>query len=203
MGGAFALRAAEAEPGRWNALIVVSSFDALEPVIDRVLNHSIGGLAAVLDPGLIAAVRWRGGFWLGDVRPVECARRLRRLPTLVVHGDADDLIPPRQGEQLFQAIAHPDKAWLRVNGALHGNVLGTPQHVFAGMAAWYAQWLGPAAGRAGSVRSTSIPATKSAAERRNQFRKDPIREGERGERAPRAAPVVFPDRLARGPQGAS
>jgi len=62
------------------------------------------------------------------------------MPTLVVHGTADDFIPLADGQRLFRAIPDPRKRWLAVEGALHGNVLGTPQAVFAEMATWMLRW---------------------------------------------------------------
>jgi len=135
MGGAYALQAASGQPERWSGVVVVSSFDALLPVVCGRIDAKAHGLAAFLDPGLALAVRWRGGFWPGDARPLEFARHLS-VPALVLHGTADDLIPPSSGRRIYNAIHSPRKKWLAVDGALHGNVLGTPQHVFAAMSKW-------------------------------------------------------------------
>jgi pimeloyl-ACP methyl ester carboxylesterase len=153
MGGAYAVQAAAQEPGRWKALVVVSSFDALAPVVDGAMDGYCRGLSTLVNPGLDLAVRARGGFWLSEVRPVEKARRLA-LPTLVLHGTADDLIPIREGRRLYEAVADSRKRWIEVDAARHGNVLGTPQHVFVEMAAWYAQWLFPPRPQAATAKST-------------------------------------------------
>ena len=84
-------------------------------------------------------LRGRGGFWLPAARPGDRARNLR-VPTLIVHGTADDFIPLTDGERLFRAIPDPRKRWLAVEGARHGNVRGTPQAVFAEMATWMLRW---------------------------------------------------------------
>jgi pimeloyl-ACP methyl ester carboxylesterase len=133
MGGAYALRAAERDA--WDAVLVVSSFDELSPVVRGELSRHIGGWAAVLMPGLDLATALRTGFRLDAVRPLDSARALRS-PVFILHGAADPLIPESAGRRLFQTISHARKRWLEVTGAEHGNVLGTPQHVFCEMAAW-------------------------------------------------------------------
>ncbi len=106
MGGAYAIQAAAKQPDRWLALIVVSSFTALQPIVNGAMNSVSSGLAALMDPGLALAVRCRGGFWLGNVKPIESARRLS-LPTLIVHGSSDDLIPVGDGRHLYEAVRDP------------------------------------------------------------------------------------------------
>jgi fermentation-respiration switch protein FrsA (DUF1100 family) len=51
---------------------------------------------------------------------VSCVRRLR-TPLLVVHGDADEIVPFELGERLFAAAAEP-KRFLRVAAAHHNDV---------------------------------------------------------------------------------
>ncbi|MGH8047426.1 MAG: alpha/beta hydrolase [Chthoniobacterales bacterium] len=142
MGGAYALQAATAQPELWSTVVVVSSFDALEPVVHGQVDSSAHGLGSFLRPGLAVAVRIRGGFWPGDACPVESARRLQ-VPAFIVHGTSDDLIPPSCGRRIYEAIPTPRKRWLAVDGALHGNVLGTPQHVFVEMSGWFLTWIAP------------------------------------------------------------
>jgi pimeloyl-ACP methyl ester carboxylesterase len=139
MGGACAVEAASATPNFWAALVVVSTFDALDPLVVRTLDRQAAGFGRLMEPGLSLAVLCRGGFWLPAARPGDRARNLR-VPTLIVHGTADDFIPLTDGERLFRAIPDPRKRWLAVEGARHGNVLGTPQAVFAEMATWMLRW---------------------------------------------------------------
>lgn len=134
MGGACALQAAAADPSRWDGVLIVSSFDRLAPVVRENLEASVPGLGEILGPGLALAIRLRGGFWFGDAEPVNYANALR-VPAFVVHGEADDVIPMAAGRRLFEAIPTA-RQWLRVDGAHHSNVLGTPQQVFSRMALW-------------------------------------------------------------------
>jgi pimeloyl-ACP methyl ester carboxylesterase len=158
MGGAYALRAAESNA--WDAVIVVSSFDELSPVVRGELSRHIGGWTQALMPGLNIATALRSGFWLDAVRPLDSARALRS-PVFIVHGAADPLIPENAGRQLYLAIPSRRKRWLEVTGAEHGNVLGTPQHVFCEMAAWMLVQLGksklPAPARVARIAACPTP----------------------------------------------
>jgi pimeloyl-ACP methyl ester carboxylesterase len=159
MGGAYALRAAER--GSWDAVIVVSSFDELSPVVRGELARRIGDWSSTaLMPGLNLATALRSGFQLDAVRPLDSARALRR-PVFIVHGAADPLIPENAGRRLFQALPSGRKRWLEVTGAEHGNVLGTPQHVFCEMAGWTLSQLGksrlPAPTRLAKIAACPTP----------------------------------------------
>lgn len=145
MGGSYAIAAAAALPSRWKAMIVVSSFDALAPVVREQTTRALGAWAVALQPWLVLATRCRGGIWIPDIAPVELARRAN-LPAMFVHGDADTLIPLRAGRRLHDAAASPAKRWIPVKNAAHGNVLGTPQQVFVEMAAWLLGTMGGATG---------------------------------------------------------
>jgi pimeloyl-ACP methyl ester carboxylesterase len=135
MGGAYALQAAAGTPQQWDGVVIVSSFAELEPVVRERADAMTHGFAGCLGVGFAAAVRWRGGFSLRAARPEIDARRVA-MPAFVIHGTADDLIPPASGRRLFAALPSRRKRWLSVAGAQHGNVLGTPQHVFLEMCAW-------------------------------------------------------------------
>lgn len=147
MGGSYAIAAAAEDPGKWSSLIVVSSFDALAPVVRAQTSGALGRWAAVFEPGLHLAVRCRGGVSLDDAAPVQRMARVA-VPAMIIHGDADALIPPRAGRSLYEAAASSQKRWLSVTGAAHGNVLGTPQQVFAEMAAWMLVHTAPRISRA-------------------------------------------------------
>lgn len=44
MGGSFAIHSAHHEPKRWEKLIIVSSFDSLEGVVDDAFKKRLGPL---------------------------------------------------------------------------------------------------------------------------------------------------------------
>jgi pimeloyl-ACP methyl ester carboxylesterase len=49
-----------------------------------------------------------------------------RCPSLVVHGDADDIIPARLGRRLFAALPEP-KRWVELAHAGHNDLLARPE----------------------------------------------------------------------------
>jgi len=88
MGGSFAVHSASQEPERWNSLVIVSSFDALDGVLQRRLAHYSGPLTQPV----YGLIQWmalaRGGVDFSEVRPVDLVSHIS-VPTLVIHGDTD------------------------------------------------------------------------------------------------------------------
>lgn len=70
-------------------------------------------------------------------------RRIRRLrcPLLVMHGDADELLPVRMGRALFAAAPEPKQLIIYPGGA-HNDLVGIP-----GWAGTLADWVGTTLGR--------------------------------------------------------
>jgi alpha-beta hydrolase superfamily lysophospholipase len=134
MGGSFAVYAAEDDPRGWEKSIVVASFDRLGGVVE----DSLGFFSRVLKPVAVKMIEMRGGPKVEEVAPVELAERLT-LPTLVIHGDEDDLISYERGESFFAALGGRKK-FVTVPGGSHDNVLVTEAPVYAEMARWL---LGP------------------------------------------------------------
>lgn len=57
--------------------------------------------------------------------PIGNAKRLESvaMPLLVIHGEADNLLPIENGEKLFAASVAENKTFLRVRGAGHNDIL--------------------------------------------------------------------------------
>ena len=134
MGGAFAIRAAVQAPEKWEALIVVSSFDSLSNVIYGQVRWA-GPVAGLFRDAVGAATLFRGGANLAKARPVDWASRVQ-IPVLVAHGNNDTLIPLDQGRALFDAFGSPNKRWVEVESGDHSRVLVTPMPLYAIMAEW-------------------------------------------------------------------
>ena len=107
LGGAIA--AMLADEYRPAALILESSFTSLMD------------MGADVYPWL--PVRW---LLREEYNTIERVERLE-LPTLVAHSPSDEVVPYRQGEQLFNAANQP-KEWLEMQGGHGGGWVATGQH---------------------------------------------------------------------------
>jgi fermentation-respiration switch protein FrsA (DUF1100 family) len=100
------------------ALETVAQAQGMVPVRALVVD------SAFSDYRLIAREKL-GGFWLtwllswalaatipDDRRPVEAVSRLHAIPLLLVHGDADDVVPVHHGLLLFQASSADTELWI-------------------------------------------------------------------------------------------
>jgi uncharacterized protein len=138
MGGSVAMHAAaSAPPDTWNALVVVASFDALQPVIQRQSQRWLGtslGTFFTACTGVFFAQRTSHA--LASLRPADLASQVN-LPTLIAHGDDDPLIPLASGRRLFEPLPHSQKRFVHVAAGTHGNVLITPQPLYAEMTEWF------------------------------------------------------------------
>lgn len=64
----------------------------------------------------------RTGAQLGRLRPVEAVGRLSPRPILMIHGSADEAVPPSDGDLMFAAAGEPRELW-KIQGAEHGDTL--------------------------------------------------------------------------------
>lgn len=135
MGGAVALNAAAEADGHWQGLVIVSSFDRLDAVMDDHLNRHLGQLALMHAPWFAPIGDWIGTPAVDSIQPVRIAPRVH-LPSLVIHGDRDETIDPARGRALFSALGSADKHWISVPGAGHRDVFITDMPLFADMAGW-------------------------------------------------------------------
>lgn len=138
MGGAYAISSVCRDPGEWCSMVIVSSFDTLNGVVEEQGKARAGFLGSLLTAAVRENARRKTGLDTGSVRPVEWARRIQ-APVLLVHGTTDPLIQMDRGRALFEAFASQEKKWLEVEGGNHGNVLITPLPLYATMASWFLQ----------------------------------------------------------------
>lgn len=110
--------------------MIVSPFDSLE----QVVRQQLGGFNRPVFPALRQMVIWRGGVDLESVRSIDRVSEIV-CPTLVVHGDADDVVPMECGRRTFAKLIS-EKDFETVEGGGHDNVLITEEPVYARMAAW-------------------------------------------------------------------
>ena len=89
-----------------------------------------------------AVVRARAGFGLREASALRQVRSAR-VPMLLIHGTADDFVPFRMLDELYEACASPEKECLAVEGAGHaGSVLADPARYWGAVDAFIARHLG-------------------------------------------------------------
>jgi len=134
MGGAAAISAA-AETPAIGAVVTDAAFADIEPVIRRAWPV-VSGLPAALWP----PTRWMGrlmfGYDLGGSRPGEDLSRLRDRPLLLIHGEADRLVPVENVRLL--AALHGAAEVRVVPGADHArSFFADPETYVATVAAFF------------------------------------------------------------------
>lgn len=139
MGGAVAVSAAKSTQP-WDALMVVSSFAALDQVLKIYIPTDWHSLASTLQPFFDAAQWLAGKPGISQMQPEQWAKQLS-IPALIVHGERDRYVPLQQGRKLYDSLASQDKHWITVPGGGHRNVLTTAMPLYAEMSAWLLQTL--------------------------------------------------------------
>jgi alpha-beta hydrolase superfamily lysophospholipase len=164
MGGAIALAAALAYPGAIDALVLSAPAIGADPEVPavrvalaRLLSRILPG-AGVLrldaslvsrDPAVVRAYEadplvYRGAVpartaveLLGARAAFPAAVGALRVPTLVLHGTADGLVPIRFAEPVWQRFGSADLTVHRYEGLFH-EVFNEPERarVFADLAGW-------------------------------------------------------------------
>lgn len=107
LGSAAAIHAASRHPDKVGGLIIDSGFARGAQLIKRM-----GGPDLTRDPRLVA---------------VESIEKIKRctMPTLIIHGANDDLIPAADGQALFAASPAKKKRLLIIPRAGHNNLIQT------------------------------------------------------------------------------
>ena len=138
MGAAILLQSLSHEP-RFRAVVADCPFDSFEDIASYRLEHAsnLGRWAAwpVVQMGFLYA-RLRYGADLWRASPAQ-AVRATRVPILLIHGTADDHIPPRESEALHALNPQSTTLWL-VEGAGHVGSIGQQPREYAGrVTAWF------------------------------------------------------------------
>jgi alpha-beta hydrolase superfamily lysophospholipase len=140
MGGAYAVSAASRHPEDWYSLVIVSSFDSLDVLLEEQCQRRVGPFGAALASGVRQRALRRTGLDVRSLRPVDWAQGIH-IPVLVAHGRSDALISPARGRSLFEGFGSRKKEWIDVEHGDHDNVLVTPMPLYARMARWLIQHL--------------------------------------------------------------
>ncbi|MFK7852293.1 MAG: alpha/beta hydrolase [Akkermansiaceae bacterium] len=144
MGGSVAMHVATEAESPFEALIIVSSFDRLEGVIQYQTSNLLGRtLGQAVQTPASAIYWWKTKVNISDINPAEKAVSLQ-IPALVIHGDADRVVPTSAGRSLYKNI--PDinrKQWITVPGAEHANIWITDFPLYASIAEWTLKHISP------------------------------------------------------------
>lgn len=128
MGGSFAMQAAADDPEKWEGIVLVSTFDSLESLLDEKLDNRVYSTLAK------PFVRFRGRFDISDADSIQAAAKIK-APVFLVHGDADKLISIKRAEGLYNSLK-VQKDFMTVEGGTHQNVLITDAPVYARTGLW-------------------------------------------------------------------
>ncbi len=116
LGGALLLAAlGETDPSQVRGVAIESSFASYRNVAQAKLAES----------PLTWLFQWPLSRWLvtGEHSPADSLDRLEGVPLLILHGDADEIVPFSQGQELFRLAPEP-KRFIRVPGGRHVEATG-------------------------------------------------------------------------------
>jgi uncharacterized protein len=126
LGGASLLFAAAREPAI-RAVVSDCAYADVTPIFEREIPMR-GGLPPMFTPGAFVMGRVLYGVDYYAARPVDVIARIAPRPLLLIHGSADDYIPPSNMDQLYAAASGAPGAhvqeWL-VPGAKHAQSFHT------------------------------------------------------------------------------
>lgn len=118
LGGATTIMAAARDP-RIRAVVDDSGFSDVASATDTAFESFIGLPAFPFSPISVKISEWRIGQSVSASRPIDVVGRIAPRPLLIIHGLADQQVPPAHSERLFAAAGEPKELWL-VPGAGHG-----------------------------------------------------------------------------------
>jgi fermentation-respiration switch protein FrsA (DUF1100 family) len=145
MGAATLLLAAAQEPAI-RAVVSDCAYADIIPIFERLIPQ-MGGVPAFFTPGALVAAQALYGMNFYTVRPEDVIARIAPRPILLIHGTADDYIPPVNVAELDAAATAAPNAhvteWL-VPGAKHAQSYHTLGVVYVqGIVDFYTAALGP------------------------------------------------------------
>lgn len=117
MGAAVAIAAAAREP-RILAVLADTPFMTFGDIVAQFGWHFYHVPRYPFVPLTTLAVRWRLGLDPDAASPLRHIARLAPRPVFLIHGLADQRMPPRHSERLFAEAGEPKSLWL-VPGADH------------------------------------------------------------------------------------
>lgn len=142
LGGAYAVAAVATQPKQWQAMVIVSSFNELDGVVDDKINKFPLPIVVqdVIKRLFKQMVSYQTQLDIAQSNPAQWATDIA-VPVLVVHGTKDEVITLQKGKQLFAAFNGQQKQWQVIPDATHKNVLITSFPLYKTMSQWYLRYL--------------------------------------------------------------
>lgn len=136
MGGAFTSAALKNTPNRWNAAVIVCSFDSLPNIIEDKAQAIMPFGSQTFAKSVINKINTTHSIDCSQIKPSQWLAN-SDTPILFAHGTDDSLISMDRGLSLYQHAGCSNKKWVEVKNADHNNILVTPMPLFSEMAAWF------------------------------------------------------------------
>lgn len=144
-GAAIALQTAAHDNSRWAGVASIASFASLDQPVLRsaeTLSPLIGWASPLTSSACGCGVKYRAGFFPGEISPVKAAAKIR-IPVFVAHGEKDDYIPSSASKAIYDALPGPNKTLKLVKGATHHTVLSGGSHtLYADIATFFLKTMG-------------------------------------------------------------
>jgi uncharacterized protein len=139
--GAATVILAAAQDERIRATVAEAGYSDADNVIADSYERYIGLPAFPFAPVTRMVAEWRTGLRMKDAQPIDYIGAMSPRPILLIHGLADESIPPDHTERLYGAAAEPKTLWL-VPDAGHGAVQSTAGEVYDTLVlTFFDQWL--------------------------------------------------------------
>jgi fermentation-respiration switch protein FrsA (DUF1100 family) len=131
MGAATVIRAGARIPEA-QFVIAQAAYTSLDDNIAEGVQGLTGLPLFPFAPLLIAFGEAEAGVRIRDVRPIDDVSRIAPRPLLLIHGDQDTLVLPRNSEALYAAAGEPKQLYIIASGG-HDNQLQAGGSAFADM----------------------------------------------------------------------
>jgi uncharacterized protein len=139
--GAATVILAAAQDERIRATIAEAAYSDADNVLADSYERYIGLPAFPFAPVTRMVAEWRAGLRMKDAQPIDYIGAISPRPVLLIHGLADESIPPDHTERLYGAAAEPKTLWL-VPDAGHGDVQSTAGEAYDTLVlTFFDQWL--------------------------------------------------------------
>jgi fermentation-respiration switch protein FrsA (DUF1100 family) len=95
------------------ALVADSPFDSHADIVAHSISNSMRlPVGPLIVPFVDYFLPLLAGYHHADVEPMRSIASIAPRPLLLIHGDADGVIPVEQSRRLFAAAGHPKELWI-------------------------------------------------------------------------------------------